>query len=64
MANQSATSRMRALAGRLAAIENSVRIETKRPRPDLTRIQRLKRARLRLKDEIQGLRRLGRTARR
>lgn len=44
--------RMRALKSRHASLENRIRDELARPMPDSTRIQTLKRMRLRTKDRI------------
>lgn len=48
--------RLKALIVRLKALETAVDIEFQSPRPDDDHLQRLKRARLRVKDEIFALR--------
>ncbi|WP_135467418.1 YdcH family protein [Crenalkalicoccus roseus] len=49
--------RIRALEERHAALERQIEEETARPRPDDTELQRLKREKLRLKEEMERLRR-------
>ena len=51
--------RLRSLEDRHATLERQVAEEDARPHPDETELTRLKREKLRLKDEIEKLRRSG-----
>ncbi len=49
-------SRIRELGSRHENLDRSIQEETKRPASDATRLRELKRQKLRLKEEIEGLR--------
>lgn len=49
-------SRIRELGSRHENLDRSIQEETKRPVSDATRLRELKRQKLRLKEEIEGLR--------
>lgn len=49
-------SRIRELGSRHETLDRSIQEETKRPASDATRLRELKRRKLRLKEEIEGLR--------
>lgn len=49
-------SRIRELGSRHETLDRSIQEETKRPASDATRLRDLKRQKLRLKEEIEGLR--------
>lgn len=49
-------SRIRELGSRHETLDRSIQEETKRPACDATRLRELKRQKLRLKEEIEGLR--------
>jgi hypothetical protein len=49
-------SRIRELGSRHETLDRSIQEETKRPASDATRLRQLKRQKLRLKEEIEGLR--------
>ncbi len=49
-------SRIRELGSRHETLDRSIQEETKRPASDATRLRELKRQKLRLKEEIEGLR--------
>ncbi|WP_421739267.1 YdcH family protein [Caulobacter sp.] len=49
-------SRIRELGSRHENLDRSIQEETKRPASDATRLRELKRRKLRLKEEIEGLR--------
>lgn len=51
------TPRLRALEERHASLERQIQEEDSRPRPNELELQRLKREKLRLKEEIERLRR-------
>lgn len=48
-------SRVRALAARKSQLEAEIEAENSRPQPDGTRLQRFKRFKLRIKDEITSI---------
>lgn len=49
-------SRIRELGSRHENLDRTIQEETKRPASDATRLRELKRQKLRLKEEIEGLR--------
>jgi hypothetical protein len=49
-------SRIRELGSRHENLDRSIQEETKRPASDATRLRELKRQKLRLKEQIEGLR--------
>lgn len=49
-------SRIRELGSRHESLDRTIQEETKRPASDGTRLRELKRQKLRLKEEIEGLR--------
>ena len=48
-------SHLEALQGKHASLESQIAVEDQRPQPDLTALSRLKREKLRLKEEMERL---------